>query len=458
MTGRTLLPAVAVFAAAGAWSARPIPVLALALLGAVALRVKQPWAWCALVVALTSTLAARAWDGLESPAPRQIDGVATVLTDPDDEHGAVHAELRVGGRRYDAWARGAAAGPLRAASAGEVLDISGTSSPLRGRIAPYLRRRHIVARLQLDAAGPASHGAPLSRLANRMRRTIEDGADALGDRRGLFGGFVLGDDRDQDPSTVERFRDAGLSHLLVVSGQNVAFALLLAGPLVARGAHGSRLAWTAVILIFFGTLVRWEPSVLRAVVMAGLAVFGRTLARPADRLQLLAAAVTMILVLDPLLVGSVSFLLSVGASAGIALFSPWFAERLPGPKPFVEVLSATAGAQIGVAPVLLSVFGSMPAASIPANLLAVPVSGPLMMWGMVAGIPAGLAGGSVATALHWPTGLMLAWVDGVARWSADLGAPTIGPRPALLAVLVATLTIALRRKAPKHRTVSRVHQ
>ncbi len=455
MSRRELLPALAVFAAAGAWAAGPVPVLALAALAVAALRARRPWVWCVVVAAVTSTFAARAWNGLEAPPPREIRGVATVLTDPDDRYGAVHAELRIGGRRYDAWARGGAAGSLRRASAGELLDVSGTSSPLRGRIAPYLRRRHVVARLHLEAAGPPSAGAPLSQLANRMRRIVEDGADALGDKRGLFGGFVLGDDRAQDAATVERFRDAGLSHLLVVSGQNVAFALLLASPLVARGAHGSRLAWTAVILIFFGTLVRWEPSVLRAVVMAGFAVFARTLAHPTDRLQLLAAAVTMILVIDPLLVGSVSFLLSVGASAGIALFAPWIAGRLPGPRPFVEVLSATAGAQIGVAPVLLSVFGSMPAASIPANLLAVPVSGPLMMWGMVAGIPAGLAGGSVAHALHWPTRVMLTWVDGVAHWASDLGAPTIGSRVALAAAVAVALTAAARRSRRPHVDVPR---
>ena len=445
MSGRSLLPALAICTAAGAYAAWPVPALALGLLGIAALWSRQVWLWCAVFAAVTSTLAASAWDGLDEPPPREVNGVATVVTDPENRYGAVHAELRVNGRRYDAWARGGAAGSLRGASAGDVLDVRGITSPLRGRIAPYLRRRHVVARLQVDAAGAAAPGAPLSSVANRMRRTIHAGAAVLGERRGLFGGFVLGDDREQDSATIDRFREAGLSHLLVVSGQNVAFALLLAAPLVARGAYGSRLAWTCVILIFFGTLVRWEPSVLRAVVMAGIAVLARTLAHPADRFQVLAAAVTIILVIDPLLVGSVSFLLSVGASAGIALLGPWFVDRLRGPRPFVEVLSATAGAQIGVAPVLLSVFGSMPIVSVPANLLAVPISGPLMMWGMVAGVPAGLAHDSVAMVLHWPTRVMLAWVDGVARWAAELGAPTVGPRGALAAALIAAVLMLARR-------------
>ncbi|MBW3537173.1 MAG: ComEC/Rec2 family competence protein, partial [Actinobacteria bacterium] len=327
-------------------------------------------------------------------------------------------------------------GRLRTALAGDVLHVSGTASPLRGRAAPHLRRRLVVGRLEVESAGPVGPGSPLSRIANATRRTIDRGAAGLGDpARGLFGGFVLGDDRGQDPATVERFRSAGLTHLLVVSGQNVAFVLALAAPLVSRGANGARLAWTAAVLVLFGTIVRWDPSVTRAVVMAALAVSARTLGRPVDRLRLLALAVTVILLVDPLLVGSVSFLLSVGASAGIAVLSPWFAQRMRGPRPLVEILSTTAGAQVGVAPVLIPVFGSLPLASIPANLLAVPMAGPLMMWGMVAGVPAGLAGDPVATTLHWPTRVMLGWVDGVAHWAAGLGAPPVGLTAALAAAL-----------------------
>ncbi|HUR50241.1 MAG TPA: ComEC/Rec2 family competence protein [Acidimicrobiales bacterium] len=463
MSQRRFLPALALLTALGAWVAHPVPLSVAAALALVASRLRHPWLWCAVAAVAASSLAARSWDGLQAAVPAEVAGVATVVTDPDDRHGAVHAELRVGGRHYDTWARGAAAGSLHRALAGEVLEVRGTPSPLRGRIAPHLRRRHIVARLQLEAAGPPWTGAPLSRLANGLRRTIERGATAMPEReRGLFAGFVLGDDRGQNDETVERFRDAGLSHLLVVSGQNVAFALLLAAPLVARGANGARLAATAVVLVFFGTVVRWEPSVVRAIVMAGLGVSARTFARPADRLQLVAGAVVVILLVDPLLVGSVSFLLSVSASVGLAVVAPWVAERLRGPRPLVDVLSATVGAQVGVAPTLLVVFGSIPLASVPANLLAVPVAGPLMMWGMVAGIPAGVLGGRLATLLHRPTGLMLTWIDGVARWGSGLDLPALGPRAALLGAGAAAMAavsrrLVSRREAATRRPVLRPH-
>ena len=52
--------------------------------------------------------------------------------------------------------------------------------------------------------------------------------------RSLFTGLVIGDDREQPADLADAFRGAGLTHLLAVSGQNVAFALALAGPLLRR--------------------------------------------------------------------------------------------------------------------------------------------------------------------------------------------------------------------------------
>ena len=56
-----------------------------------------------------------------------------------------------------------------------------------------------------------------------------------------------------------------------------------------------------------------------------------------------------------------------------------------------EVLGVTAAAQVGVAPVLIPVFGSMPLVALPANLVAVPLAAPLTMWGSSPACVGGLA-------------------------------------------------------------------
>jgi hypothetical protein len=123
---------------------------------------------------------------------------------------------------------------------------------------------------------------------------------------------------------------------------------------------------------------------------------------------------------DPLLVQSVGFRLSVGASAGIAVLSRPLVDRLRGPLAVRSALAVTIAAQLGVAPILIPVFGGVPVASIPANLLAGWAAGPVMVWGLTAGLVAGLVGGRTASALHLPTEVLVGWIAAVARWSSGL--------------------------------------
>jgi competence protein ComEC len=138
-------------------------------------------------------------------------------------------------------------------------------------------------------------------------------------------------------------------------------------------------------------MTRWEPSVLRAIAMATVALLAGALGRPTTGLRVLLLAAIVLVLVDPFLVHQVGFLLSCGASLGIALFSKPITARLRGPAWMREVLGVTAAAQLGVAPVLIPVFGSMPLVALPANLVAVPLAAPLTMWGLVAGVVGGVA-------------------------------------------------------------------
>ena len=229
----------------------------------------------------------------------------------------------------------------------------------------------------------------------------------------------MGDDRGQPPELADAFRAAGLTHLLAVSGQNVAFVMLLAIPLLRRGGLRWRLGLTLAVLVAFGVLTRWEPSVLRAEAMAAVTAAGAFTGRPVRGVRLLALAVTGCVLVDPLLVHSVGFRLSVAACAGLAVFTPVLARRLP------LLVAASIAAQAGAAIVLIPTFGSVPLVALPANVLAVPAAGPIMMWGLVAGPIAG-AVSPLMPIVHVPTRLALAWVAGVAEVSARVPLAPVG--------------------------------
>lgn len=436
--GDRAVAALAVFACAGALAPRHLPLLLPFVVVAVALVLRRPVLLMVGVALAASALGARAWDGLHPPALGTWSGVTTLVGDPAEVAGALRVDVRIDGKRVEAWARGSTARALRDRLAGERVQLRGRLQPVPGDARVRLARRHVGARMTVAGASLSSAGTVPSRLANGLRRTLLRGASVLPpERRALFAGFVLGDDRDQRPEVTDDFRASGLSHLLVVSGQNVAFVLALLSPFLARLRLGGRLSGGLAVLVLFGILTRWEPSVLRAVAMAGLTLLAAALGRPASGLRILSLSVTGLVLVDPLLVHSLGFLLSVGACAGIALFSTRISARLPGPRPVAAALGVTIAAQLGVLPVLLPVFGGLPVSALPANMLGAPVAGPLMMWGMAAGLAAGWLGPAAARVIHFPTDVMIRWVAGVAHWGAHV------PLGQLRAVHVAGLAVAL---------------
>src|SRR5262249_58643037 len=129
---------------------------------------------------------------------------------------------------------------------------------------------------------------------------------------------------------------------------------------------------TVGLIGWFALLTRFEPSVVRAAAMAAIAATATVLGRPASTVRLLSLAVAVMVLIDPLLVWSVGWWLSVGATGGIAVLATPLAVRLPGPRPLAQTLAITAAAQVGVTPVAIAAFGGLPVVSVPANLLAVP--------------------------------------------------------------------------------------
>ena len=411
--------ALAVAALAGAWWSAGVPLVPAIILGAVALAVRKPWLLVAAVALLSSSLGARAWAGLDPLEPAAFDGEVALVADPVPVGEGMRVLVRAEGRRYEAWAYGRAARHLSDRLAGDRVSVTGSVRPILP-LPDYQAARHIANRLNIDRIHDYREGAFPYRLANWLRRTIARGAESLdGDRLALLTGLSYGDDRYQSPVVSDDFRAAGLTHLLAVSGQNVAFVLILARPLIERFDYRGRWVLTLGAIGFFALVTRFEPSVLRASVMAAIAATATLLGREASSRRVLALAVALLVLVDPLLVHSVAFRLSVAASTGIILWSPRLAERLPGPRILADAMAVTVSAQLAVSPLLIATFGGVPVASLPANLLAAPVAGPIMMWSLSAGVFAGLVGGLLAVVIHWPTSVGIGWIQAVAGWAAS---------------------------------------
>ena len=209
-------------AAIGARWAHPVPVIAIASAVLVAIVWPRTEVLVLAVALGASLLAGRSLAGMQPRGVGSWDGTVVLLTDPEWQFGQVRADMRVRGKHLLGTASGLAASRLASRSAGDRVALVGSVSAALRPVPGWMLARHVAGRITIREVHRSREGGPLFRLANAVRASLLRSAAALpAARRSLFAGFILGDSRDESPETNDDFRAAGLTHLLVVSGENV---------------------------------------------------------------------------------------------------------------------------------------------------------------------------------------------------------------------------------------------
>jgi competence protein ComEC len=403
------------------------------------------WAWLGRSAAGVATalmvvvvgLSLRALAPLDTLDPGPVSGVVVLRGDPEVSFGGIEVVVADGDRRLLASIDGPSAGEVAALQLGDSMRVTGRTRRFRESTG-WHRSRHLAGELQVDWVGDIRVGRGAVAVAAGVRERIRTSVAPLDpDARALVLGAALGDDRTQSAAQRDRFLRSGLTHLLVVSGQNVALMLVLCAPLITRVPVGRRWMMVTAVVGWFVVLVRPDPSVLRAGAAALVAAVAARRGHLVDASTVLAGALTAVVLVDPLVVGSLGFWLSAAATLGLVV---GLGDRRGSDVNPVAVARATLAAQVGVAPVLAAAGLAVPLASFPANILAGAPAGFLTLWGMTVGLVAGTLPGPVATAARLPVAMAAWWVDGVARSAAllPLGRVTPTETYALMALGLAT--------------------
>jgi competence protein ComEC len=313
-----------------------------------------------------------------------------------------------------------------------------------GRLSPPTRDDLTAAVVAVNTS-PGAVGPPslAQRGAGRLRAGLREAVSGLPDGvRGLLPGLVDGDRGGIDPVLAERFRTAGLTHLISVSGTNVAIiagAVLLLLRAMTVGPRASAVLAGAA-LVGFVVLARPSPSVLRAAVMGGIALIALASGRPRSAIPGLSAAVLILMLTAPSLAREPGFALSVLATAALLLLAPSWARwlrRRGVPGGVAEALAVPAAAHLVTAPVIAALSGTVSLVAIPANLLAAPAVAPATVLGVLAAVVAPMWM-SLARVVAWLAGLPAGWIVAVAERGATLPGASL-PWPAGLAGGVALI-------------------
>jgi competence protein ComEC len=311
----------------------------------------------------------------------------------------------------------------------------------------WLRRRGVHVVLRLDEWQVVGRRGGIGGLADALRRQLSRSI-ALGlhgERAAVVEGVVLGEEGGLSRELRDRFRGAGLFHLLAVSGQNVALVaggVLLLAWLLGISRLFAELGALAAIVAYV-LAVGAQPSVIRAGVAGALCSLAWLTARAADRWHLLLVGAIVLLAWNPYTLFDAGFQLSFAAVVAIFVLVPRFRRVLEGYplgrlRPVVAV-SAACG--LATAPILWLQFHSLQLLAIPANALAAPAVVPLLGLAFAATAVAPLSG-SAAAALAWLNGWCAAYLAGVARLIGGLPFAQIESTRALLLLLAGAFLTA----------------
>ena len=258
-------------------------------------------------------------------------------------------------------------------------------------------------------AGPAQVAAASRRwLLDGLHEMVPEPEAALG------AGILLGVRSSIAPEIADDFAIAGLTHVVAISGWNIAIVAAIVGTLMRpleqrRGGHWLAPAAAAITIAGYVVLTGASPSVIRAALMAAammVARFGGSRAHAASALGL---AALVMLVVAPSVLWDVGFQLSALATVGLILFAGSIEARLAGlPAWLREPIALTLAAQLTTLPVVVGSFGRVSLVAPIANVAVVPLV-PLVMLLCAIAAPLGaiasvLQIGMLTDAIRWAAG------------------------------------------------------
>ena len=284
---------------------------------------------------------------------------------------------------------------------------------------------------------------------------------------GLAAGILIGLRERVDRELAADFTTAGVSHVVAISGWNIAIVAAAVAALGGSLGRRRRSVLTMLAIVVYVCFSGASPSVVRAAAMAGVVLLARESGRAGRAAAALGWAVVLLLLAEPSLIADAGFQLSSLATAGLIAWATPIGERIGRfgggrvPNWLAESLGVSLAAQAATLPVVLATFGRLALISPAANLCIVPVVPVAMAAGGVAlgaGVLAEIgAPDALAAVLAFPGWMSLTIMVAIARIAADVpyASATLDPPSNIVAALGSVGAVAAvewRRRRPRTAT------
>jgi competence protein ComEC len=294
--------------------------------------------------------------------------------------------------------------------------------PLLAGPAERLARQHTYTQVRVEHWRVLERSAaPVAAIRRRMAEALQRQAGT--ENGGLLAALVVGSAAAPLPAEVRAaFRAAGLSHALAASGFQLSVLLGALLPLsrCLSPAPALQLGLGGGVILLFVLLAGPQAAVLRAALMAAMALVLLALGRQGRPLRVLLLVSVLMLLWQPAWLRDVGFQLSVLATAALLVSAAPLEQALRRwhcPGWLAVALAVPIAASLWTLPLQLLHFGVVPLYAVPANLLAAPLLTPLTLGAMGLGLLALLLPAALPLLIApvaWLAGLLLALARAIA--------------------------------------------
>ena len=263
----------------------------------------------------------------------------------------------------------------------------------------YCRLKHVYSQLYLREndysvvphAETKSALTILDSLRKRILAVIKQRVPSKSENS-LLEALMVGFTDDLDPVLLKSYADAGVMHIIAISGLHLALICQFLQFVLLPKRKNKYIRWAKLIVIVtclwsYSLLSGASPSVIRAAGMFSITLFARSIVRETTLYNILAASAFLLLCFDPFWVFDTGFQLSYAAVLSLGLFSKPISDLLSLQNKMLRALwnatSVSIAAQILTTPISIYYFNRFPSYFLVANLLAVPLSSLILAGGIL---------------------------------------------------------------------------
>lgn len=265
----------------------------------------------------------------------------------------------------------------------------------------------------------------------------------------LLLGILIGARKTLPPALTDSFNRVGLSHIVAISGYNIAVIIQALGYLAKVWGRRANFWLSLAVIAAFVVLTGASASVMRAAAMGGLLLLSFQVGRLYRMTPAICAAALVMLIINPkILFWDAGFQLSFLATMGIVYGVPVL-EKLTRTWPSVfgvkQTIITTLSATLATLPLILLNFGRLSVVALLANVAVLPLVPAVMLLGFLSVLP--YIGAGLAFACHfllayilWAVQILSAW-----RWASLDIKISEGVFVLLCAIITAAYVFARRR-------------